>query len=466
MKLKTNLKLISRKTIALVIIVSFLLSSFSSIIIAVGAEEKTFQNITVDTAYHMIKKENKYQNLVILDVRTPSEYDKSHLYDAILIPYDDLEERIKELEEYIHFDIIIYCKSGGRSQQASEILVKNSFTKVYNMFGGIMAWVDAEYPIWSVYHRISVEKVMEDDIAIQIDPIIPNLPDPENHECPCQNQGSSCANTREITSNIIEEGENYKKILTAYELNGVYYEFTSILIYLWSDIEIANEYTRSVSFISIETMNEDTNIKTFYLIYNIQHKKYNLSISTKLVPINAELYSNSETVIFFIGAEKSEITFELIELNNLPATLSELYNISSKIAMKLSNYYKKSYKISNDENMDRLAQNYFIISNEVKLLSKYVKEQLSEYNILIMESKVIIIDPICSEYYTWCIVGCGLFYGFGWECSLFSWFVCLLLGGGWVSIVCGLIFVVICNLPLPPMTYEECCDDCHNIYCI
>lgn len=206
-------------------------------------------------------------------------------------------------------------------------------------------------------------------------------------------------------------------------------------------------------------MNEDTNIKTFYLMYNIQHKKYNLSISTKLVPINAELYSNSATVIFFIGAEKSKITSELIELNNLPVTLSELYKISSKIAMKLSNYYKKSYKISNDENMDRLAQNYFIISNEVKLLSKYVKEQLSEYNILIMESKVIIIDP-CTESYTWCVIGCALFYGFGWECSVFAYVACLLLGFGWASAICGIIFLVICNLPLPPMTYEECLDGC------
>ncbi len=407
MKLKTNLKFISRKTIALLIIVAFLLPSFS-LIIMVAAEEQTFQNITVDTAYNMIKKENKYPNLIILDVRTPFEYDKGHLYDAILIPHNELEDQISELEGHNTSDIIVYCKSGGRSKLASEILVEYGFTKVYNMLGGIVAWIEAEYPIWSVYHRISVEKVLEDDIAIQIDPIIPNLPDPENHECPCQNQGSSCANTREITSSIIEEGENYKKILTAYELDGVYYEFTSILTYLWSDIEIANEYTRSISFISIETMNQDTNIKNFYLIYNIQHKKYNLSISTKLVPINAELYSNSATVIFFIGAEKSVITFELIELNNLPVTLSELYNISSKIAMKLSNYYKKSYKISNDENMDQLAQNYFIISNEAKLLSKYVKEQLSEYNILIMESKVIIIDP-CTENYN-CYFSINIFY--------------------------------------------------------
>jgi len=45
----------------------------------IAAEEQTFQNITVDTAYQMIKKENKYPNLMILDVRTPCEYDMGHL---------------------------------------------------------------------------------------------------------------------------------------------------------------------------------------------------------------------------------------------------------------------------------------------------------------------------------------------------------------------------------------------------
>ncbi|GAG69301.1 unnamed protein product, partial [marine sediment metagenome] len=114
-------------------------------------EEQTFQNITVDTAYNMIKKENKYPNLIILDVRTPYEYKKGHLYDAILIPYDELEfeERISEIEGYKNSEIIVYCKSSHRSTLASEILVENGFTNIYNMLGGILAWIDADYPIWT-----------------------------------------------------------------------------------------------------------------------------------------------------------------------------------------------------------------------------------------------------------------------------------------------------------------------------
>jgi len=96
MKLKTNLKFISRKTIALLIIVAFLLPSFSLIIMAAASEEQTFQNITVDTAYQMIKKD---PNLIILDVRTQCEYDMGHLYDAILIPHDELEAELANLKD-------------------------------------------------------------------------------------------------------------------------------------------------------------------------------------------------------------------------------------------------------------------------------------------------------------------------------------------------------------------------------
>ena len=127
----------------------------------IAAEEQTFQNITVDTAYKMIKKENKYPNLMILDVRTPCEYDMGHLYDAILIPHDELKTSFRGLEECKNSEIIVYCKSGKRSQQASEILVEYGFTKVYNMLGGIMAWMDADYPIRTTYHYITVDKSID-----------------------------------------------------------------------------------------------------------------------------------------------------------------------------------------------------------------------------------------------------------------------------------------------------------------
>ncbi|MDW8022789.1 MAG: rhodanese-like domain-containing protein [Nitrososphaerota archaeon] len=113
--------------------------------------------MTVDEAYKMIKKARG--NLVILDVRNQSEYNLGHLYDAVLIPVYELEERISELQDYINIPIIVYCKAGSRSQTACQILVNYGFTKVHNMPGGITAWMEADYPVYTTYHYVTVDVV-------------------------------------------------------------------------------------------------------------------------------------------------------------------------------------------------------------------------------------------------------------------------------------------------------------------
>jgi rhodanese-related sulfurtransferase len=102
-------------------------------------------DISVETAYDMITDKDTYPNLIILDVRTLSEYDAGHLNNSILIPNTELEARIDELSGYENTEIIVYCRSGARSALASTILVDNNFTEVYNMLGGFEAWVEADY---------------------------------------------------------------------------------------------------------------------------------------------------------------------------------------------------------------------------------------------------------------------------------------------------------------------------------
>jgi rhodanese-related sulfurtransferase len=82
-------------------------------------------------------------NLVILDVRTQAEYDSGHIQNATLIPVTELANRLGELDT--EKEILVYCKAGGRSATASQILVDNGFSKVYNMLGGITAWMSAGY---------------------------------------------------------------------------------------------------------------------------------------------------------------------------------------------------------------------------------------------------------------------------------------------------------------------------------
>lgn len=105
-----------------------------------------YEDIDVNTAYNMINDSETYPDLIILDVRTLSEYEENHINDSILIPHDELETRINELIDYKDVEIIVYCRSGTRSKIGVNILISNNFTKVYNMLGGINSWIEADYP--------------------------------------------------------------------------------------------------------------------------------------------------------------------------------------------------------------------------------------------------------------------------------------------------------------------------------
>ncbi len=84
---------------------------------------------------------------VILDVRTPSEFEREHLRDAINLDvnagvFGDRVARLDREKTYL-----VYCQSGTRSARAAQTMSELGFTKVYNMRGGIAKWKDAGYPV-------------------------------------------------------------------------------------------------------------------------------------------------------------------------------------------------------------------------------------------------------------------------------------------------------------------------------
>ncbi len=87
--------------------------------------------------------------LVVLDVRNQSEYDSGHIRNAKLIPLQELELRLGELN--VNDEILVYCESGARSTTASQLLEDHGFSHVYNLLEGISAWIDAGYPAYVKY---------------------------------------------------------------------------------------------------------------------------------------------------------------------------------------------------------------------------------------------------------------------------------------------------------------------------
>ena len=87
-------------------------------------------------------------DIFVLDVREPHEYQIANL-GAKLIPLGDLPARASELDK--NREIVVHCKSGGRSQKASEFLAQNGFKNVSNLAGGITAWSNDVDPTIAKY---------------------------------------------------------------------------------------------------------------------------------------------------------------------------------------------------------------------------------------------------------------------------------------------------------------------------
>ena len=75
---------------------------------------------------------------LLVDVRTPGEYQTGHIEGAINIPVSEVESRLKEFGDKEQ-NIVVYCRSGARSGRARSMLLSQGFKKVYNL-GGIGRW--------------------------------------------------------------------------------------------------------------------------------------------------------------------------------------------------------------------------------------------------------------------------------------------------------------------------------------
>lgn len=101
---------------------------------SINANEFVVLNIDTDAVY----KEINNKDVFIIDVRESEEYMNGHIQNSYNVPLSKIEDISKLM---IPFDskIIVYCQSGNRSNQAAKYLIKNGYTKVYDM-GGIIYW--------------------------------------------------------------------------------------------------------------------------------------------------------------------------------------------------------------------------------------------------------------------------------------------------------------------------------------
>jgi len=101
-----------------------------------GSTTASYKQITQEEAKETMAKDDGH---IIVDVRRQDEYDEGHIPGAVLIPNESITD--KQPEELPHLDqiILVYCRSGRRSKEASQKLANIGYTNVYE-FGGINTW--------------------------------------------------------------------------------------------------------------------------------------------------------------------------------------------------------------------------------------------------------------------------------------------------------------------------------------
>lgn len=121
----------------------FTLGKLSGTITVIDYHRANYLEVSSRQASELIQNINP----LVLDVRTDAEFKSGHLENAVLIPVQQLQARLKEIEAYKDQDILIYCATGNRSTVASKIMIDSGFTRIYNMRYGIYQWARDNFPV-------------------------------------------------------------------------------------------------------------------------------------------------------------------------------------------------------------------------------------------------------------------------------------------------------------------------------
>ena len=83
----------------------------------------------------------------VLDVRTPAEFETSHIPGSYNVPLDTLREHKDELSRHVNGEVVLVCKSGGRSTEAEEALADAGLQGMHVLDGGMDAWESTDAPL-------------------------------------------------------------------------------------------------------------------------------------------------------------------------------------------------------------------------------------------------------------------------------------------------------------------------------
>jgi phage shock protein E len=128
------------RLLGLLVVLATLVAACSS-----GTDTATIELVSSEQAAGVI--EDDPAGLVVLDIRTPEEFDTARLADAINVDFYDTDfaDQLDELDKNDPY--VMYCNSGNRSSEAVKTMKDLGFVEVYEIDGGIVNWFKSGYPV-------------------------------------------------------------------------------------------------------------------------------------------------------------------------------------------------------------------------------------------------------------------------------------------------------------------------------
>ena len=124
------------KQLAVILLITLITAFVFTGCVSSADDTDSYRQVSSAEAAAIMEEETDY---IILDVRTQEEYETAHIPGAICIPNETIgTEDITELPDKDQL-ILVYCRSGNRSKQASEKLAKQGYINIVE-FGGINSW--------------------------------------------------------------------------------------------------------------------------------------------------------------------------------------------------------------------------------------------------------------------------------------------------------------------------------------
>lgn len=109
-------------------------------------ESKTIQQMNIEAVHQLLQSDSQ---VMVIDVRTPEEYEGplGHIEGALLKPLQEIEQWKDDIDGLKNRQIVLVCRSGGRSNSAAGYLQDEGFTSLVNAAGGMLAWNEKGFPV-------------------------------------------------------------------------------------------------------------------------------------------------------------------------------------------------------------------------------------------------------------------------------------------------------------------------------